>query len=267
MREIVIRVPHAAVEEVLDRLLPIVPGGVHEIPHGKQTELRMRGSDLPSKADVQRAGGRWIRHLEERDVSDDWVQRRLTTYRPAVIADRVSVRMEWAPPAAAGLIDIVLADRAAFGSGTHPTTFTCLEMLLGLPPAGSFADLGCGAGVLAILAAKLGWTPVMALDIDPSAVETALENAAANDVEIDARVGDLMVQRPPATDALAANCPAAVHKAIATALPSPLPRFGVISGFWPAQAAEVLGVYAANGLRQKKRVDAGGWTIAVLEAE
>src|ERR1700730_2187241 len=132
MREIVLRVPSAAVEQVLDRLLPIVPGGVHEMPRGRQTELRMRGPALPTKAEVQRAGGRWIRYLEERNVSDDWVQRRLATYRPTVVGGRVSVRMEWAPPGTDGLMEIVLGDRAAFGSGTHPTTFTCLELLLEL---------------------------------------------------------------------------------------------------------------------------------------
>ena len=68
------------------------------------------------------------------------------------------VRPEGAPEAGPGLLDVVLRDEGgAFGAGTHPTTVMCLELLLGLVPGGPFADLGCGTGVLAIVAAKLGW--------------------------------------------------------------------------------------------------------------
>ena len=75
----------------------------------------------------------------------------------------------------------------AFGTGAHPTTRLSLELLLALEPRGSLADLGCGSGVLAIAAARLGFAPVTALDSEPAAVEATLENARANGVELDAR--------------------------------------------------------------------------------
>ena len=79
-------------------------------------------------------------------------------------------------------IDLVIDPGQAFGTGAHHTTRLCLELLLELEPAGAFADWGCGSGVLAIAAARLGWAPVLACDSDPAAVEATRENAAVNGV-------------------------------------------------------------------------------------
>ncbi len=79
----------------------------------------------------------------------------------------------------------VVVDRGqAFGTGAHATTRLCLELLLDVP-RGSLADLGCGSGVLAISAAKLGFAPVIALDVDEVAVAIARENANRNGVEVE----------------------------------------------------------------------------------
>ena len=66
----------------------------------------------------------------------------------------------------------------AFGTGSHATTLLCLELLLGRPP-GAVLDLGCGSGVLAIAAARLGHAPVLACDDDPTAVEVARRERGA----------------------------------------------------------------------------------------
>ena len=75
----------------------------------------------------------------------------------------------------------------AFGTGGHATTRLCLELLDGVE-RGSLLDVGCGSGVLAIAAARLGFGPVLALDHDPAALEATKRNAAANGVELDAQV-------------------------------------------------------------------------------
>lgn len=204
MREVVLRVPRISVEDVLDRLLPIVPGGVREVSDGRYVQLRMRGPDLPSLVVLERAVGHWSHRLGEHLVPDDWRERRMADYEEDVIGGRLVVRAQWAPAPRDGLIDIVLRESPAFGSGTHPTTRACLELMLGLEPAGPFADLGCGTGVLAIAAAKLGWTPVAALDLLPGSVEATLANAAANSVHVEARTADLTARPPPA----APRCPA-----------------------------------------------------------
>ena len=266
MREVILRVPRDAVEEVLDGLLPIVPGGVREALSGRHAELIMRGDDLPSRSELERVVARWPHELSERQAPDDWRQRQLADYEPDLIGERLVVRPEWAPaPQAPGVLDIVLSESAAFGVGSHPTTRTCLELLLEREPRGSFADLGCGTGVLAIAAAKLGWAPVVAVDVQPASVETTRANAAANGVTVEASMLDLAAVPPPVAEGLAANVPAWLHARVAAALPEAVPAMAVISGFVPGEAAGVLEAYGRRGLRPARQVEAHGWLVAVLE--
>src|SRR5947207_2398002 len=102
----------------------------------------------------------------------------------------VRVRREDAELAADGLAEVVIDPGQAFGTGGHATTRLCLELLLTLEPGGAVVDVGCGSGVLAISAAKLGWSPLTALDHDPAAVEAARANAAVNGVALDVRRWD-----------------------------------------------------------------------------
>jgi ribosomal protein L11 methyltransferase len=86
------------------------------------------------------------------------------------------------PPAAA--IAVVIDPGRAFGTGAHATTRLCLELLQDVEPT-SLLDVGCGSGVLSVAAAKLGFAPVSAVDIDDVARETTRANAAANGVAVD----------------------------------------------------------------------------------
>jgi len=265
MREVVLRVPAAALEDVLDRLLPIVPGGVRERPLGlHNVELRMRGDTVPAVAELTGALGRVPHQVREQEVSDDWRERRLADYSSDVIGGRIVVRPPWAPSPDPELIDVVLAESSAFGSGMHPTTRACLELLLELAPSGSFADLGCGSGVLAIVAAQLGWDPLIAVDVQPLSVETARENAARNRTAIQIDVADLMQARAPVTDGFAANVPAAVHARIVAGWQTSAPQSGLLSGFGESEADAVIGGYERCGLRERCRVQREGWVAAEL---
>ena len=263
------RIPAIALEDVLDRLLPLVPAGVREVPVGRDIELRMRGDELPEPQELAVAIGEWPAHISELQVPDDWRERRAADYMHEVIARRLVVRPEWAPPAPrpgrnSGLLEIVLAESQAFGAGTHPTTRTVLELLLDMRVAGAFADLGSGSGVIAILAARLGWSPVLAADRDPRAVGTTRANAELNGVAIATVDLDLESEPPPAADGFAANVPSLVHPLIAAALPDPLPEAGIISGFAPAEADAVISAYAGRGLTAGVRIDVHGWVVALL---
>jgi ribosomal protein L11 methyltransferase len=262
MREVVLRVPAAAVEDVLDRLLLLVPGGVREVTDGDSVQLKMRG-ELPPMTEIARSAGRWPHRLSEHELPDDWRQRQVLDYTPDVIGGRLVVRPDWAPPASAGMLEIVLGNVSAFGAGTHPTTRTCLELVLDLPPSGTFADLGCGTGVLAILAAKLGWAPVLALDVQSESIAVAGANSAANRVEVQARVADLSAEPPPAADAIVANVPQPVHERVAAALPAQV-DVAIVSGFGPEGSAGVLASYAAAGLHAKRVLERHGWVVALL---
>lgn len=264
MREIVLRVPELVVEDVLDRLLPIVPSGVREVGVGRNVDLKLRGDDLPSVPELRRVVGGCPVLVSEGEVSDDWRRRRRDDFVPDLIGGRLVVRPEWARPSGAE-VEIVLEESVAFGGGSHPTTRTCLEILLGLRPAGAFADLGCGSGVLAILAAQLGWRPVVAVDIDPRSVESTRQNACSNDAELDACVHDLAGEPPPPTDGFAANVPAALHQVVASGWTRSVPRVGVLSGFDAGEAAEVADAYARIGLRESDRIDVHGWTVLVVQ--
>jgi ribosomal protein L11 methyltransferase len=263
MREVVLRVPAAALEDVLDRLLPIVPGGVRQRPVGvHDLELRMRGETVPALAVLTAALGPLRHEIREHEVSDDWRERRLAEYSSDVIGDRIVVRPPWAPSPDPGLIDVVLAESSAFGSGMHPTTRACLELLLELEPGGSFADLGCGSGVLAIVAARLGWGPIVAVDVQPLSVQTARENAERNGAEIEIDVADLLLVPAPTADGFAANVPAAVHSSVVSGWGSAAPDVGLISGFGEAEADAVIDGYERRGLRERRRLAREGWVAA-----
>src|SRR5262249_61395588 len=99
---------------------------------------------------------------------------------------------------------VVIDPGRAFGTGAHATTRLCLELLLDLP-RGSFLDVGCASGVLSIAAAKLGFAPVYAFDLDPQAIESTERNAAANGVAVEATLADATGDRLPAPDAAVRN--------------------------------------------------------------
>ena len=195
-------------------------------------------------------------------MSDDWRERRLAEYSSDVIGGRIVVRPPWAPAPDPGLIDVVLAESSAFGSGMHPTTRACLELLLELEPGGSFADLGCGSGVLAIVAARLGWGPLVAVDVQPLSVQTARENAERNGAEIEIDVADLLRVPAPTADGFAANVPAAVHASVVSGWGSAAPDVGLISGFGEGEADAVIGGYERRGLRERRRLAREGWVVA-----
>jgi ribosomal protein L11 methyltransferase len=263
MREVVLSMPASALEDVLDRLLPIVPGGVRERPLDERSlELRMRGDAVPPLAALSAALAPLPHQIEEHEVSDDWRERRLAEYSSDVIGGRIVVRPAWAPAPDKHLIDIVLAESSAFGSGMHPTTRACLELLLELEAAGSFADLGCGSGVLAIAAARLGWGPLVAVDVQPLSVQTARENAERNGTEIEIDVADLLQVTAPTAAGFAANVPAAVHASIVSRWRDAAPEVGLLSGFGEGEADAVIDGYGRWGLRERRRLAREGWVVA-----
>jgi ribosomal protein L11 methyltransferase len=276
VREVSIRVAADAVEAVLDRLLPIVPDGVRERDEGEAVTLILRGSRVPATAELERAAGTALLALSEGIVSDDWRERRRADLRPVRIAGRLTLLPEWArgdAPAADDGLTIVLADGRAFGAGTHPTTAACLELLLTLDARGSFADLGCGTGVLAILAAKLGFEPVRAVDRQSSSVDAVRSNALRNGVAVAVRQGEIDVGPESRCDVIAANVPPAAHHALLasrTAAPQPggwgNPRAAIVSGFGPVDADELIAGYRAAGLERQAVIERRGWVAALLIA-
>jgi ribosomal protein L11 methyltransferase len=114
---------------------------------------------------------------------EDWVRRTQAQFTPQEITPDLWIVPTWRAPPRPEAINIVLDPGLAFGTGTHPTTRLCLRWLAReLPPGASVIDFGCGSGILAIAAMKLGAARACGVDIDPQAVEAATRNAARNGV-------------------------------------------------------------------------------------
>jgi ribosomal protein L11 methyltransferase len=120
-----------------------------------------------------------VRLIEE----DDWVRRTQSQFTPQRITDRLWIVPTWHQPPVQHAVNVVLDPGLAFGTGTHPTTRLCLRWLDKHVHGGeTVVDFGCGSGILAIAALKLGAGRASGVDIDPNAVEAARRNAAQNRV-------------------------------------------------------------------------------------
>lgn len=114
-----------------------------------------------------------------------WTENWKKHFARRTFAGRIEVRPPWEQPSPEtnGLVSIVINPGMAFGTGLHETTAGCLELLVDQVRAGiRVADVGCGSGILAVAAARLGAAEVLATDVDPLAVEATLENVSANGV-------------------------------------------------------------------------------------
>ena len=258
-------VPAAAVEDVLDALVPLLPRGVHERELGEgDVELAFyeHADALPPGEELEAATGGHALRWEREEVPDDPVERRRRFGRSWEIAGRLRVRSPADPPGDGALPELVIESAAgAFGTGAHPTTRMCLELLLDMEPGGPFADLGCGAGVLAIAAAKLGWAPVIAVDHEPQSVEATRRNAERNGAAVDALELDLLAVAPPPAPTLAANVPPPVHAALAPRL-APAVVHVIASGFVADELDDVVAAYA--GFTPLARLG-DGWQAVLLE--
>jgi ribosomal protein L11 methyltransferase len=276
-----IRVARADAEIALAELLELAPAGVEEVDHGDTIEYAVYGAEgeLPSLPDVRAAAGTALVEVTTTQVADDWASRWRDFHVPVTIGGRLHVRPPWCPAPVLGagggdglsLLDIVIDPNQAFGTGAHATTRLCLEALLALgePVAPApLVDLGCGSGVLAIAAARLGWGPVSGLDHEHAAVHAARANARANGVEIDVRHGDLLHDGTPAPSAptVVANLlrPLLAHVA-RTGFAGGPPRVLVVSGLLRAEADAIAGAFAREqGLHERERRELGEWAALTL---
>jgi len=250
---------------VLAELVELAPAGVEQVDGQDFVEYALYGApgelpDLP-EGEAEVAGVR-VR-VAGREVPDDWAERWKRFHVPVLIRGRLWVRPPWEEEAVRpGVIDLVVDPGRAFGTGSHPTTRLCLELLLELEPSGSFADLGCGSGVLAIAAAMLGFEPVTAVDSDRGAVEATLANARANGVALGRTERmNLREQPPPEAETMAANLTRPLLLRVAR-LMGRAPRALIVSGLLENEAD---GIAAAFGqLAERRRLVDRGWAAVLL---
>jgi ribosomal protein L11 methyltransferase len=224
MLRVAVRVRRQDAELVLAELLTLAPSGVEEVDVDTDVvEYAVYGApgELPALPALKAAAGGALVDVQTEAIADDWPERWRQFHKPLVLEGRLTLRPPWEPRVSATPIEVVIDPGRAFGTGAHATTRLCLELMLGLEPVGGFVDLGCGSGVLAIVAARLGWAPVLALDIDPASVDAASANARANGVFVDVRRHDLRVDPVVVAPTMAANLAAPLLCAWAARLVEP----------------------------------------------
>ncbi len=265
MLRLALRVREEDAEVVLAELLEIAPSGVEEVAGDGWVEYAVYGApgELPSLPDLKATAGGALVEVVTTEVDDDWAERWREFHSPLVVEGLLRVRPPWEPEGDEAH-DIVVDPGRAFGTGAHPTTSLCLELLLELEPSGSLLDLGCGSGVLAILAARLGFSPVTAADNDQLAVEVTAENAEVNSVELEVLRVDLRTDPVPEAQTLVANILAPVLVELAARIGDHRPATVILPGILEDQADRVLSEWQAIGYREVDRRSASGWTALCL---
>jgi ribosomal protein L11 methyltransferase len=182
-------------------------------------------------------------------AEQDWVRLTQSQFEPIHIGKNIWVVPSWhQAPDSAGLV-LELDPGLAFGTGSHPTTRLCMEWLEAHPPVGrSVLDYGCGSGILAMVAKKLGAARVAGVDIDPQAIESARYNSQRNHCEIDYYLPEQFVQTQHKAifDIVVANILSSPLKLMAPMLAGRVAPGGalVLSGVLERQADEVAAAYA-----------------------
>jgi ribosomal protein L11 methyltransferase len=266
-------------ELALAQLIELAPTGIEEIRDGDIVEYAVYGppGEVPTLPDLQVAVGDDLVEVRTTEVADDWQERwkdfhgsMLITPSAGATEPTIFLRPSWdETEPTAGSTEIVLDPGQAFGTGSHPTTRLCLRLLLDIVAEGGndgeLIDLGCGSGVLAIAAGKLGWGPLRAYDFDHLAVTATERNAIDNEIVLEAVQSDV---RDPEGDGIPALAPTVFANImrpqlldVASQIPSDHGmREVVLSGLLDEEADEISAAFAAHGLTETGRISEGGWT-------
>jgi ribosomal protein L11 methyltransferase len=178
----------------------------------------------------------------------DWVRATQAQFAPIHVADRLWIVPSWCEPVDPTAVNLILDPGLAFGTGSHPTTRLCLRWLAcELVPGESVLDYGCGSGILAIAAGRLGAGRLVGTDVDPQAIAASVANAESNAVTATFVLPDALAAADPRPfDVVIANILANPLVLLAPALATRVRVGGrvVLSGILTPQAGEVIATYA-----------------------
>jgi ribosomal protein L11 methyltransferase len=176
---------------------------------------------------------------------EDWVRSTQAQFEPIRIAEKLWIVPSWCAPPDPSAVNIAIDPGLAFGTGSHPTTHLMLRWLAGTLKGGeTLLDYGCGSGILAIVAARLGARGVVGVDIDPQAILAANDNAAKNAVAVRFFAPD---ESPDQTaEIVVANILAYPLIVLAPLITARCARRVALSGILEAQAGQVIDAYSAH---------------------
>jgi ribosomal protein L11 methyltransferase len=242
-----VRVEATEAELAAGWLVDRFPGGLEERELDRAVELAVF-TDEAGEAAVREA----FSDVRSEAVAPGWEDRWKEFHRP-VRAGGLWIGAPWIEPPAAEPLVVVDPGRA-FGTGAHATTRACIELLSTLE-RGSLLDAGCGSGVVSVAAARLGFAPVSAVDLDQVAVEVAAETARSNEVVVDVFRADVIRDELPVADVVVANIELAIVERF---LQRATARVAVTSGYFAAETPE------APRWTRLDRLELEGWAADVL---
>jgi len=196
----------------------------------------------------------------------DWVRAWMDQFEPMRFGQRLWIVPSWHTPPEPDAVNLMLDPGMAFGTGTHPTTSLCLTWLDQHAPTGlNVIDYGCGSGVLALAAQKMGAADVRGTDIDPQAIIASEQNAERNQADIDFKLVKDFQAAP--VDLLVANILAGPLKELAPEFIRLLKPEGtlVLSGLLTNQAPELIAFYDQQGFALLEQQDLDDWSLLCFQ--
>lgn len=191
----------------------------------------------------------------------DWIRAWMDEFKPMRFGQRLWIVPSWHKPPQPDAVNLLIDPGMAFGTGTHPTTSLCLTWLDTHPPqAKHVIDYGCGSGVLALAAAKLGATSVKGTDIDPQAILASQQNAQRNHADIAFSLVEQFDAEP--VDLVLANILAGPLKTLAPVFLDLLKPQGtlVLSGLLSNQVNDLVAFYQPLGFQFVEQNDLDEWS-------
>jgi ribosomal protein L11 methyltransferase len=245
-----IRVRARDAELAFARLEPMLAPGAEEVELDEVVEFAVYGDRLPTDEAVRELAGDVVLDLVRSVVDSGWASAWQSHLTPVTVGG-FTIRPPWIDGSPD---DLVIDPGPSFGAASHPTTRMCLELLRELDPGGALADWGSGSGVLAIAAARLGFAPVVAVELDPAAGHVARRNALRNRAGVDVVVGDVTTSAPIAPTVLANLTLPLLNGVSREDVPARL----IASGFLAGQRPDLP-------MRVVERRELEGWAALVLE--
>ena len=212
-------------------------------------------------------------------VEKDWSEAWKVHYQPVAIGQRLMIVPAWMEIDTQGRLPIRIDPGMAFGTGTHPTTQLCLEAIEACyataPVPQTVIDLGCGSGILAVAALKLGAQHALGVDIDADAIRAAIKNAETNAVNADLEVGLGSLAEIRAGAFSLKEAPLVLANILAPVLVrlfeqgmgelvSPAGKL-ILSGILAEQADEVAEAACQHGFPLIERLQSGDWVALTVQ--
>lgn len=175
---------------------------------------------------------------------ENWVEKTQAQFQPIKVTDDLWILPSWHGSQQKDAINLILDPGLAFGTGSHPTTFLCLQWIKqNLDKGHTLLDYGCGSGILAIAAKKLGAASVLGVDIDKQAIHSSIDNAKKNSVDIEFINTSESIQIK--ADLVVANILSSSLAVLAPALASYCKQYGriALSGILESQEDYIKSIY------------------------